>query len=543
MVKTELSYNPYLNETEIKFNGQLPKINSLVEKYEKGKLYKWIDKIPEIFRDEMNGYDFELEYSGVEADFEKVKKAFRVAGVDEEQVKFFYKNELESPDIKSNRIDDLVKWLEENPNRKFEYSAFRENNRELLEEPYRYILLHGNGIDTSVLSDKKFVVESVDDINELDNTILDNTAIVFYIDDKSPYRESLQYILERKDIKSYQLFFYIHSMLNVEQVERVIVDFGVNMPQLVTSINDDKIMEYYDMYPIADYIRNTIMALNDEINSISCILDKENKESIIVNSEIHKQIDNIEEEIKRLKGSYETFNQRDNIDIPCGFVEAETTFKNSITNWRKRKTKVTKEDDAILLSRELDRELMKRFAEFFDEMDNELVFRKRSISEQFDIWYKEAEIDINYVGEFDNGILVNDYDLPKLADTFMKLKEEKYVTPKEDLIGKIFANDDNNKVQKPILETIFYCEIWRNKALEIYNEIIVSVKKNMFNNLKEYYDKLAYVYQKHLEELIENKTAEKENIIVQLSDDEKMLQIDNDWLTNLKEKVAVIERG
>lgn len=33
MVKVELSYNPYLLETDIKFNGSSPMVNSVVEKY------------------------------------------------------------------------------------------------------------------------------------------------------------------------------------------------------------------------------------------------------------------------------------------------------------------------------------------------------------------------------------------------------------------------------------------------------------------------------------------------------------------------------
>ena len=33
MVKVELQYNPYLFETFVKFNGEEPMINSLVEKY------------------------------------------------------------------------------------------------------------------------------------------------------------------------------------------------------------------------------------------------------------------------------------------------------------------------------------------------------------------------------------------------------------------------------------------------------------------------------------------------------------------------------
>ena len=34
MINAELSYNPFLMETEIRFNGQPPRVNSLVEKYQ-----------------------------------------------------------------------------------------------------------------------------------------------------------------------------------------------------------------------------------------------------------------------------------------------------------------------------------------------------------------------------------------------------------------------------------------------------------------------------------------------------------------------------
>lgn len=49
MVKVELNYNPYLLETNIKFNGQMPRINSLVEKYQQNTLQTWVDKMPSIF--------------------------------------------------------------------------------------------------------------------------------------------------------------------------------------------------------------------------------------------------------------------------------------------------------------------------------------------------------------------------------------------------------------------------------------------------------------------------------------------------------------
>lgn len=75
MVKAELSYNPYLLETKIKFNNQMPRINSLVEKYQDKSLQNWISIIPQVFYDEMNGYDFELDFSGTRLDFEELRRS------------------------------------------------------------------------------------------------------------------------------------------------------------------------------------------------------------------------------------------------------------------------------------------------------------------------------------------------------------------------------------------------------------------------------------------------------------------------------------
>ena len=61
MISAELNYNPYLLETEVRFNGNPPRINSLVEKYQGKKLQTWVGDLPGIFYDEMNGYNFDGE--------------------------------------------------------------------------------------------------------------------------------------------------------------------------------------------------------------------------------------------------------------------------------------------------------------------------------------------------------------------------------------------------------------------------------------------------------------------------------------------------
>ena len=86
MVNTELQHNPYLLETEVKFNGQEPKINSQIEKFENKLLADWVRDIPRMFYDEMNGYDFDLFFSGTEYDFQKLQQIFISLGVTPDQV-------------------------------------------------------------------------------------------------------------------------------------------------------------------------------------------------------------------------------------------------------------------------------------------------------------------------------------------------------------------------------------------------------------------------------------------------------------------------
>ena len=144
MVKVELQYNPYLFETFVKFNGEEPMINSLVEKYKTVKLQQWLNKVPGIFYDEMNGFDFDLEFSGTESDFLRLQQSFLTAGITEPSVRFFQKEILEDVATKNERINQLLSWLEINRNRRFPYLDFIELNQDLFvnEYPCLYLKIH-----------------------------------------------------------------------------------------------------------------------------------------------------------------------------------------------------------------------------------------------------------------------------------------------------------------------------------------------------------------------------------------------------------------
>lgn len=133
MVRAELAYNPYLLETEVRFNNMSPRINSLVEKYKNEKLQTWISKVPSVFYDEMNGYYFELDFSGTNLDFEELKKSFMQAGVGKDLVQLFHKGDLAERREKLHEIEELLKWLEETPNRKFDFETFRNEHRDIFD--------------------------------------------------------------------------------------------------------------------------------------------------------------------------------------------------------------------------------------------------------------------------------------------------------------------------------------------------------------------------------------------------------------------------
>ena len=178
MVKVELSYNPYVRETIVKFNGQEPRVNSLIEKYKKSILQDWIDKLPSILYDEMNGYGFEFLFSGLEDDFKRIRAAFRRAGVPEGEVCFIHKNTLDNPVEKNKQINELLNWISSNPNRRFDYDAFKEKYKDILETPFSFITINGENAESITLSNESINIENIENVEELSSSDITNIPIV-----------------------------------------------------------------------------------------------------------------------------------------------------------------------------------------------------------------------------------------------------------------------------------------------------------------------------------------------------------------------------
>lgn len=544
MVKAELSYNPYLLETKIKFNGHEPRINSLVEKYQQETLQNWMKKIPSIFYDEMNGYDFELEFSGTKLEFEALNVVFVNAGVTEEMVRRFHKNELDCRKSKTEKIDELMKWFTENPNRKFDYDAFIEQNAEFFRNEYICVLLNGPSYDFELSADYVVSIENIETVNELDNTSLSHTPIIIWIDENtlSKMKSNLRYLFNRKDVEHNQLFFFVQPELNMASIERTIHDLGIDRPQLITSMNDSKIGCYLETYPVTDYIYEAIKILRDRELEIANVLAIENEESMVSNREIHNQIDELEDVIRRLKTALSLFVNRDNLDVLPELETVKENFLNSIQNWKNKKTKITKEYEAISLAQNLDSQVQKMYMEFCRKIDGIFTDTQCAIELEFKNWYEGAEYEAGFTPDI-SCVKNNDYkEIPTLTNKLLEMKEEKYVTPKEDFFGMLFKSSSEKEVES-VLQVTFDCQEWRRYAIEISEPIVCEVIQEYEMILKTYVSELAELYKAKLDELIKERTTIKEKVSAQLSDDEQKLQEDNDWLVCFQDQLRAIERG
>jgi hypothetical protein len=558
MVKAELSYNPYLLETKVKFNGQEPKINSLVEKYQEGKLQAWITEIPAVFYNEMNGYDFDLDFSGTKADFEELEQAFVDSGVctkpktkvhDETapaDVRIFFKNELEDSRTKSKEIEDLLTLLNTTPNRKFDNASFRFENSELFDEPFSYLLIQASNIDTAVFDDLDLTLENANTVNELPKD-LTNTPILFYNDEKTKaeFLNFLEIVKSRHDVNEKQLFFFIHPDLNKTQIERIIQDKGITRPQIVSAVNDKMISDFLGVYPITDYVVKSIKVFRREFDSLSKILEVENEESRILNADVHKQIDSLEESIQKLKYVNERFIQRDNLEIPSTLTEAKITLNDKIQNWRKKKNKYNKDVEATNAAREYSADLSIYFQTFITEINAIFKSETDEIFRSFYALYNFADTYDGYKSSVKNVFDFIRFYINDLTNEFLSFREERMVEQPVDLIdlAKKWIEKKQVEPRSLVPEITYSISKWRDKASEITIPIAEEMIDAVSDALKIFYEDVATDYHEQLEKLISDRTSQKVEISNRLSDEERKLQIDNDWLAKFDDQLKIIERG
>lgn len=543
MVKAELEYNPYLLETIIKFNGQKPRINSLVEKYESGALREWIDKVPKIFYDEMNGYDFELEFTGTEREFIELKEVFRKKGVTEDQVRIFHKSTIASRKEKTQKLEELLQWLSNNRNAHFDYDQFEHDNKELFEGMYPFIVMNGYGLDISAFDNSDVSVEQIEDVKELEHTALKDTPIILYISSRnsSQLSEIVSELFEREDVTVNQLFFMVDNRLNSAQVERILIDIGITSPQIVSQIDDEKVLRYLELYPYSDYIHDALCIFRSEVDSLSESLEEEKRIKLDANREVYEKLKELEIVIDKLKRTQEHFEDDNNSEIPQLWEDNVDDLLKLIKQWKIRKTILKKYDEAERLVAEYVADVQSGYSKYLQTIDCLYDQKIEELCEEYDSWYAEAEYKDDYKPDVEELEKPKVDELPAFAEELLDMKQEQYVDAKEGILGKFFKESTDEPREK-VLETTFYLQNWRDYIYELVEPLARNVMDDYFSNKCEVEKRILASYTSHLSDEITKKNEEINNVSSQLSDEEKRLQSDSDWLRNFEDILRNIER-
>ena len=540
MVNAELSHNPFLLETKVLFNGYPPRVNSAIRKHENQALSDWVQDVPKIFHDEMNGYGFALYFMGTVSDFESVTQAFRDAGVPEQSVRIYQKGALKSADEKREAVLGLLQWLRDNPSRWFDAESFLTTNSELLDDSFPLLLLHGESGHEPMAP---MTFESVDTVEELDGADLSNTPLLVFVTPETQQlmNRDLGYLLKRQDVSSDQLFFAIHPALSKSQVVRVLKDLGVRDPHVVTSANDAAITAYVQSHPVTAYVRDAIRILTAESGRISSELALAGKQSKRMGAKEEAKIAKIEREINRLKEADDSFGHLAAFDGFNEFDEVKKRFCDSISKWRNRLRKIEGEADAQVTSGEYESSVWHDLKECIDGLDDATKTIQGKIDKELASIYGKAEIDPEFRPGDVELSFTREMVIPQLREALLSLRETKTVEQKSDFFG-FFGGTAPADGQKVTIVS-YYMDKWREKAIELFDPFVDSLIKVRVDALRTYRDAAANSYCDHIAGLIAARRAKKENAVAKLSDEERLMQADNDWLTTFNDMLQDIRRG
>lgn len=112
MKKIEITYNPYVVETKILVDGNLPKPNSALNVGKK-RLQEWVEELPQIIIDELCDKNVEIVFKGIQTDYEDVVAAFD-SYESKISVTFSQKRTADITDVET-AIDNIWKEIQSGP--------------------------------------------------------------------------------------------------------------------------------------------------------------------------------------------------------------------------------------------------------------------------------------------------------------------------------------------------------------------------------------------------------------------------------------------
>ena len=544
MVKVELKYNPYVLETKVYFNGQLPKINSQIEKFENKRLFVWSDKLLDILYSEMNGYDFDLDFSGTKADYEKIKYLIKKNHLNSE-IRLNFVNRLEEAAKKCRRFKEMITWLKRSSIEEFHFLEFWEINQEyMIENNLLYVLVDKKVADFSI-EDLDVNVESIDSISQLPENIgFYPVLLVLDADKEAEFRQNLLALLQRKDLIADQIFILISENVNLAYYIRLINDLGLKQPQFIHSIDSPLIYDYFENYVRIDFLFKALKILETQKDMTSSKLDQKFETMKQNNREIFEKISKLDKEIADIQSAIEQFENWHLVMYKNEFEKLYVQLNETITHWKSRTKQIRNDSEAEKMMKELHGLTEKSLFEFKNAANRLFDDKLSELMNIFSRLYKDSNIQDSFYVHSRNELITSKYEVKNFSEKLRVLRQERLV-PKEDIFGLInrIVKNEQNKIQELVPDITYdldkFREIACKETLPIAQNLLIDIE-NRLQSLQLY---IVDEYKTHLSTILNEKLLEKANEANQLSATEKHLQDKKDWLIEFSGQLSEIERG
>lgn len=547
MVKVNLEYNPYIMEFKAIFNGKEPRINSLVERYEKTPLQMWIKDIPHILYDEMNGYDFDLEFIGPDLEYDDLVVSFRNAKISEDDVRCFHTKSMENRKEKLQRIQELNSWLDNNTNPRLELDTFKMENQDIFDNSHSIIIVGDTNLGDFVFENANVSIEIISNIQEMDSTELKDIPIV--IDAERMSVQEFQNVLlqidqNNSEVSDEQFFIFIRTKSKTEMYCRLLSDIGFKESQIIYSLDAPELNKYFEYYPISEYIREYLYVLRKKVNELKDNMAAEKETSDKANGEVMSQIMMIEDHISAIKDAIVLLDDLNNTTVSPEWDFTKNKMIETINTWKIKKTKITSDEEAVNLAAQFEEEVKYQWTKFIEVVTGITVENKNKITLQCTELYDKATRTQSpkYPSNTNFDSYKSSFD--GLRYELLKIKEQSYEKPKDNILNaflkEISATSDN---KEEVLVTTYPCQKWREYVVEFVTPIIDRIIEERNAEIQQHCSDTSMNYMDKLIKLLDEREGDKENFSNRLSADIRVLQKDSDWLTALNENLEKIERS
>jgi hypothetical protein len=362
---------------------------------------------------------------------------------------------------------------------------------------------------------------------------MDNLALVEAV---------LRRLLNRPDFIQEQLFLNFEEPDHRDRIVREMQDMGLERPQLISSLSDEAFRHYFREFVVTGFVRVALSLFDDQVVKIETGLDGDKKSQAFENEDLMKELGRTDGEIQKVKDAIYALEQRDNLQLNSVLATNLFNFKEAIAGWNKRKAKFMKENDAKDGASQLVAYTNQILDTYAADVKQFFSAQKASIQEDLMRAYQlSGDLSFERGGTDWESPILPTVALPDFRDELLNAKTVGAAGNDEDVLDAFLGIFGN---KKDTAEQVTYLlEDWRKIAIEKVVPISDRLTAEVIQQLTNFEMAVADELLRSLNDMLAKLTEDKESLSGELSEDMRLLQQDEDWLTTLKDQLFVVKRG